>query len=339
MGSANSIFDELNAAELAHIRSCATHRQFAAGDIIFTEGDPVDYIYFIEEGNVSIFILRFTTEEQVCVLGPGDHFGEMAVFYKDRRTASARAASDTRLLTLDKAVFLELVRKNRGTAEKINALLAQRNEELVLKESLMDSTGLDGRKFHVSIKGDPSIRESAFSRERYESIVDPILPELVEQMEELLLRRAVFQLFVHFNSGEVHTLSVFDPFREEIHPATRIADAGYVERHYPAMAYEEKSDLIRRLYGFLEGDEEFGALPELARRRYSRIYRDWFPTPAEEIRNALARLPELRTIPNFFLRNFALSVTREAIRMQFNCDGTHIVGAEDYNRFLDENLF
>lgn len=338
MGSAISIFDELNATDLACIRSCATRRHFVAGDIIFTEGDPVDYIYFIEEGNISIFILRFTTEQEICVLGPGDHFGEMAVFFKDRRTASARATTDTHLLTLDKSVFLELVGMNPGIAEKINSMLAQRNEELVLKESLMDTTGLGGQKFHLSIKGDPSLRESAFSRERYESIVDPILPELVEQMEELLLRRSVFQLFIHFNSGEVHTLSVFDPFREEIHPATRIADAGYVGRHFPTIEYEDKSDLIRRLYGFLENDDRNGALPELTRRRYGAIYRNWHPTPPEEIRNALARLPELRTIPNFFLRNFALSVTRDAIRMQFNCDGTHIVGVEDYNRFLDENL-
>ncbi len=29
---------------------------------------------------------------------------------------------------------------------------------------------------------------------------------------------------------------------------------------------------------------------------------------------------------------------REAIRMQFNCDGTHIVSTEDFARFLEANL-
>ncbi len=28
----------------------------------------------------------------------------------------------------------------------------------------------------------------------------------------------------------------------------------------------------------------------------------------------------------------------DAIRMQFNCDGTHIVSSEDYQRFVEENL-
>jgi hypothetical protein len=31
-------------------------------------------------------------------------------------------------------------------------------------------------------------------------------------------------------------------------------------------------------------------------------------------------------------------MTRDAIRMQFNCDGTHIVSAEDYQQFLQDNL-
>jgi hypothetical protein len=60
--------------------------------------------------------------------------------------------------------------------------------------------------------------------------------------------------------------------------------------------------------------------------------------PPEQVSIAISRLPDLRRIPDFYLRNFMLSMTRDAIRMQFNCDGTHIVGAEDYLLFLEENL-
>jgi CRP-like cAMP-binding protein len=338
MAAANSIFDELDHDELLRIRAHAVERHFAPGELLFAAGDAVDYIYFIEQGQISIFIPRFTTEEEISILGPGDCFGEMAVFYKDRRTASARTLGETSLLSLDKQVFLDLVREDQELADKIHTLLARRNEELVLKESLMESTGIDGGRFRVSIKGDPSLRESAFTRERYESVVDPILPQLVDQLEELLLRRDVLQLFVHFNSGEVRTTSVFDPFREEVHPASRIADAGYNDRHFPLLAYNEKVALIRRTYGFLADDESVAALPALPRRLFTASYNNWEPMEADEIKSAIRRLPELRTIPNFYLRNFTVSMTRDAIRMQFNCDGTHIVSAEDYNRFLDENL-
>jgi hypothetical protein len=49
-------------------------------------------------------------------------------------------------------------------------------------------------------------------------------------------------------------------------------------------------------------------------------------------------LPVLRRIQNFYLRNVTISIIRDAIHMQFNCDGTHIVSADDYTRFLEENL-
>jgi hypothetical protein len=33
-----------------------------------------------------------------------------------------------------------------------------------------------------------------------------------------------------------------------------------------------------------------------------------------------------------------ISAVRAAIHMQFNCDGTHIVSADDYQRFIEDNL-
>lgn len=53
------------------------------------------------------------------------------------------------------------VLQNLSSADQINSILAQRNEELALKENLLASTGIDGRHLHVSIKGDPSLRETS----------------------------------------------------------------------------------------------------------------------------------------------------------------------------------
>jgi len=35
---------------------------------------------------------------------------------------------------------------------------------------------------------------------------------------------------------------------------------------------------------------------------------------------------------------YRVGMTRGAIRMPFHCDGTHIVGGEDYLQFLEDNL-
>ncbi|MEJ2695820.1 MAG: cyclic nucleotide-binding domain-containing protein [Candidatus Sulfobium sp.] len=338
MSKTDSVFGELTGSDLNKIRALAVRKTCKKGELIFSEGDTADYVYFIETGRVSIFIRKFTDQEEIATLGPGEFFGEMAIFHKDKRTASVAALTDTTLLSIDRNVFMNFLQADPSAAHKINTVLARRNEELILKESLLDITGMKGKNFHVSIKGDPSMRETTFTRERYESVVDKILPLLGPNLEDLLLNRCVYQVFVAFNSGEVHTSSVFEPFGEEIHQANKLIDKAFIERHFPRVAYEEKVMMVRRIYQAIARDPVSGSLPGHFRKIFSSYYENWKPVRPEELSNTISRLTALRSIPNYYLRNFTLNATRDAIRMQFNCDGTHIVSAEDYQRFLEENL-
>jgi len=332
------VFHELTEEDFDKIKSLATRRDYKKGELIFSEGDTADYIYFIESGRVSIFIQKFTVQEEIGVLGPGEFFGEMAFFYRAKRTASVAALTETSLLSVDKSSFWGLVRADRGIADKINSILAKRSEELILKESLVDITGIRAKSFHVSIKGDPSLRETTFTRERYESVVDKVLPLLQPRVEDLLINRCVFQVYIGFNNGEIRTSSIFDPFSEEIHQANKLADEAYIGRHFAEVSYEEKTRMLKRIYGAITGDPVFEGLPDHFKKIFRRYYENWNPITPGEITNTISRLTSLRSIPNYYLRNITISMTRDAIRMQFNCDGTHIVSAEDYQRFLEENL-
>lgn len=338
MPQGDPVFRELTSSDLDKIRARAVRQNYKKGELIFSEGDAADYVYFIESGRVSIFIRKFTAQEEISVLGTGEYFGEMAVLHNDKRTASVAALTDAVLLSVDKKTFLEIVRTDRAIADKINNILAKRNEELLLKENLVDVTGIKGKNLHISIKGDPSLRETTFTRERYESVVDGILPVLEQRLLELLMNRCVYRVFVGFNNGEVRTLSIFDPFNEEIHQANKLVDEAYIDRHFPKIGYEEKTLMIRRVYRAVAGDPIFGALPGHFSKIFGCYYENWKAVPPEDIANTLSSLTVLRSIPNYYLRNIAISMTRDAIRMQFNCDGTHIVSAEDYLRFLEENL-
>lgn len=333
-----SVFEALSQEELAEIKDNATARHYRQGDIIFSEGDPVDYIYFIESGQVSIQIQKFTTQEEICSLGPSQYFGEMAVFYKDRRTATAVAATDAVLLSIDKATFLQMLQSHEAIGDNINKALARRNEELMLKEKLVASTGIQDKSLHVSIKGDPSMRESTFTRQRYESPVDKVLPQLSAALAELLLQRCIYEIFLHFNSGEVHVSSVFNPFVQEIHPANRLVDESYVDRHFPKISYEDKTEIIRFFYTSLSKQGSLQDLPGQFRQVHLKYYQDWQPVVPAEIEGVLSGLVDLRKLEDFYLRNVTISMTRDAIRMQFNCDGTHIVSSDDYKKFLQQNL-
>jgi len=333
-----SVFQELTESDLKKINNCATEVDYNEGDLIFSEGDPASNIYFIDSGQVAIFIQKFTAQEEVAKLGPGDYFGEMAFFCQDKRTASAVALADTRLYSLGKAAFMDLVKSERTISDKIDRILAYRQEELLLKENLVDQTGINSENLHICIKGDPSLRETSMHRKKYESMVDKVLPELVPKLEDLMLNRCAYQIFIGFNSGEIRIASVFDPFREEIHPATKLTDNAYLNRHFPVINYAEKAELLKNVYSAIAADSIFAGMPEHFKKLYHAYYETWKPITEEEISATLTRLPTLRQIDNFYLRNFTLGMTRNAIRMQFNCDGTHIVSAKDYQRFINENI-
>jgi hypothetical protein len=262
----------------------------------------------------------------------------MAVFFNGKRTASAATREDATLLGIAKQAFLELMESEREIAEKIQRLLSRRNEELILKEKLIDATGLSGKHLHIGIKGDPSLRESALTRERYESEVDRIMPELVPCLEDLLLNRCVYQIFIGFNSGEIRVSTILDPFSEEFHPARRLLDDAYVDRHFPVIGYEDKAEVIKGLYRSLRQHPFFSGLPGHLQTVFGNYYAGWQPLSPQDIARTISRLPLLRGIPNYYVRNATISLIKDAIHMQFNCDGAHIVSAEDYQRFLEENL-
>ncbi len=338
MSQTDHIFQELTSEDFGKIKALATERKCKKGELIISEGDTADNVYFIQSGQVSVFIQKFATQEEICVLGAGAYFGEMALFSKDKRNASVAAVTDTSLLSIDKNVFSELIRTDHALANKIHGIFAKRNEELILRENLVDITGIKANHLHVGIRGDPSLRETVFTRERYESIVDQVLPLLEPRLVDLLIHRCVYQISVAFNSGEIRTSSIFDPFNEEVHQANKLVDEAYVERHFAEVTYEEKALMIKYLYGAVGGAHVFEGLPVHFRKIFGSYYENWKPVAPEEIANAIAKLSSLRSIPNYYLRNFTISTVQDAIRMQFTCDGTHIVSAEDYRRFIEEML-
>lgn len=211
-------------------------------------------------------------------------------------------------------------------------------EELVLKESIVSATGLSAEFLQVGLKGDPSLRETAMLRPRYHTILDEIYPQLEEHLVELLCERSTYRLYIGFNSGEIRTQSVFDPLREETHAAERLLEDDYLARHFPAIAYEDKVQGMRELYDYLLHSRLFEQLPDHWKRIFSRRHSEWKPMDRESIVKVLGSLKALRDMPDYYLRNASISMVQGIVRLQFNCDGTQLVNADNYQRFLEENL-
>jgi CRP-like cAMP-binding protein len=74
-----------------------------AGDVIISEGDAGDQFYAIVDGQVEVRRGGATQR----LLGPGDHFGEIALLRSTGRTATVIAVSGVHLATLGTPEFLD----------------------------------------------------------------------------------------------------------------------------------------------------------------------------------------------------------------------------------------
>jgi len=324
--------------DLTTIQAHSQTVNYQTNETIFTEGDEPDGVFFIRSGQVLITTQKFTSNEQLSTLSKNSYFGEMAVLNQGNRTASAIAVDNCELLKLDQQSFLSLMETGNTTAKKINSLLATRYEELILSEDIMARAGIKPNGMHISIKGDPSLRESAFSRERYESIADKALTKLLPVLEDLILNHCAYQFFLSLSSEEVRVMSVFEPFGGHVHSCSKLLDKSYINRHFPLMNYADKSELIKYLYTSLFKHKSFDSIPGHYKNVLSDYYTHWQPVSKNEIKTTISNIPTLRTIPNFYIRNFSISMVHDAIRMQFNCDGTHIISNEDLLSFIRENI-
>ena len=211
-------------------------------------------------------------------------------------------------------------------------------EELILQESIVSAAGLNSGQVLIGIKGDPSLRESAPLRKRYDSKVDSLFEQLEPNLEDIMLHRGIYRIFVGFNSGEIRTNSVFDPLRQEIHDAEKIANHDYINRHFPPIDYNDKIALMRELYATLRSSKHYKHMPSYWQNILNRRSQQWAPLEPENITKVLSTVGKLRDIEEYYLRNITICIVQGIVRMQFNCDGTQIIDAHNFKNFLENNI-
>ena len=101
-------------------------KTFAPEQRVFQEGDPSDYAYIVEYGNVQIYREIGGHTVRLAVLGKGDIFGEMGLVDDRPRSASAKALNDVAVTPIDSAGFVELLREEPDKTLPIIRVLFER---------------------------------------------------------------------------------------------------------------------------------------------------------------------------------------------------------------------
>lgn len=147
----------------------------------------------------------------------------------------------------------------------------------------------------LQIRGDPAIRQGLFSQCRVESAMDKSIDDVIAIVDVLMRNRGIFHAKLHFSSSRATLWLTNDPMRYRVHVLEDILSPE-VCLAYPSVPYQTAACI-----------------------------------PPERIREVLTRLKELRQADeNIYLRAGSLNVVNGLVGLNFSCDGSHYLPAEEF---------
>jgi CRP/FNR family transcriptional regulator len=121
------VFETLAPEDLQRVADVAVPRRFAGGQVIFREGDGSDTCYVVAHGHARA--VREHADGRSIALahfGPGDIFGELAMFDDERRSATVETLDDVEVIAILGADMRRLLREHADIAGKLVISLGRR---------------------------------------------------------------------------------------------------------------------------------------------------------------------------------------------------------------------
>jgi CRP/FNR family transcriptional regulator len=123
-------FEALDRGDLERIAEVAVPRSFDPGQLVFREGDDSDTCYIVRDGHARA--VRSNSDGRAITLanfGPGDIFGELAMFEDERRSATIEAIEPTTVVGVLGGDMRRLMSEHPGIAMRLAVALAGRLRE------------------------------------------------------------------------------------------------------------------------------------------------------------------------------------------------------------------
>jgi CRP-like cAMP-binding protein len=121
------VFEELADDDLRRVAEVTVPRRFASGEVVFHEGDDSDTCYVVHAGHARA-IREHPDGRQITLatFGPGDIFGELAMFDDERRSATVEATDDLEVLGILGGDMRRLLRRHPDMSVKLVIALGRR---------------------------------------------------------------------------------------------------------------------------------------------------------------------------------------------------------------------
>jgi CRP-like cAMP-binding protein len=124
------VFSTLVQADLERIAELAVPRTFEPGQVVFREGDSSDTCYIVRSGHARA--LRTHSDGRTITLarfGPGDIFGELAMFEDELRSATVEAVELTEVVAVLGPDMRRLMVEHPGISQRLVIALGRRLRE------------------------------------------------------------------------------------------------------------------------------------------------------------------------------------------------------------------
>jgi len=122
---------------LAKVGMGKTILTYRKNQVVFSQGDAADTIFYIQTGRIKIVVISEQGKEAVVgILEPSHFFGEGCIIGHALRIATATAMEDSVITSITKPAMLEMLHKEPKFSELFMAYLLTRNNRI--EEDLID---------------------------------------------------------------------------------------------------------------------------------------------------------------------------------------------------------
>ena len=148
-----NLFQDLSEADLDKVAQHAIQRSYKRNAIVITRGDTSDNLYLIITGRVRVYLDDDKGNEvTIAEYGPGECFGELALFSGAERAANVVTAEDSRCAVLSRQAFMELMREHPEVSFRLIGSLVERIQAMTEEINILALFDVYGRIRHTLIK-------------------------------------------------------------------------------------------------------------------------------------------------------------------------------------------
>ena len=194
---------------LSKVGNGKTIRDYRAKQVVFSQGDPADAVFYVQNGKVKLTVLSTHGKQAViAILEAGDFFGEGCLASQPLRMSTANAIEPSTVLRVGKEAMVSLLRREPEFSEIFIAYLLSRNVRI--EEDLVDQLFNSSEKrlarillllAHIGKESKPELVLPKVSQETLAAMVGTTRSRV-----SYFMNRFRKMGFIHYNGGlNVHS--------------------------------------------------------------------------------------------------------------------------------------